>query len=112
MKRTIFTLAAMALILGASVTPTMANAMNNTVQIEDSKNDVDRMLDQYEDFVNKSISLLKKAEAGDMTAMKEYAELTKKAQALQKQLERYKGNMTPAQLARLQKIVMKLASAI
>lgn len=44
-----------------------------------------------------------------MSVMTEYASLLEKAESLQKKLESAEADMTPAQVARLNKIAMKLS---
>jgi uncharacterized membrane protein (DUF106 family) len=55
--------------------------------------------------------LLKKANAGDMSAMTEYVEMLEKAQEFQESLENADDDLTPAQLQKFNKIQMKLVNA-
>lgn len=71
----------------------------------------DALLDEYEEYLDKTIAFSKKAKAGDMSAMTEYASLIESAQSLQKKLEDAKNELTPAQAARFAKIASKFASA-
>lgn len=71
----------------------------------------DALLDEYEEYLDKTIAFSKKAKAGDMSAMTEYASLIESAQSVQKKLEDAKNELTPAQAARLSKIASKFASA-
>lgn len=71
----------------------------------------DALLDEYEEYLDKTIAFSKKAKAGDMSAMTEYASLIESAQSVQKKLEDAKNEMTPAQAARFAKIASKFASA-
>ena len=77
-----------------------------------SSADVDKLLDEYESYMNQTIKLVKKAQNGDMSAMTEYASLLEKAQSLQEKLEDFKGEMTSAQAARLTKIAAKASQAM
>lgn len=71
--------------------------------------DWDALLDEYEDYMNQTVKMAKKAQSGDMSAMTEYASLLEKAQRLQKKFENAGNDMTPAQVARLNKIATKLS---
>lgn len=69
----------------------------------------DALLDEYEDYMTQAVKMSKKAQSGDMSVMTEYASLLEKAQSLQKKLESAENDMTPAQVARLNKIATKLS---
>lgn len=69
----------------------------------------DALLDEYEDYMNQTVKMAKKAQSGDMSAMTEYASLLEKAERLQKKFENAGNDMTPAQVARLNKIATKLS---
>lgn len=69
----------------------------------------DALLDEYEDYMNQTVKMAKKAQSGDMSAMTEYASLLEKAQRLQKKFENAGNDMTPSQVARLNKIATKLS---
>ena len=103
-----------AVLMTASTSAFSAN--NNTemsgVEIVNVINDdVDDLLNAYEKYVNQYIATLAKAKNGDASAMAEYAKLLQKATDLQKKLEKVKGDMTPAQMNRLLKIMQKLNKA-
>lgn len=72
----------------------------------------DAILDEYESFVDKYIALAKKASAGDISALTEYAEYMEKAEDLADDLEDAEDEMTAAQIARYSKISMKLTNAV
>jgi type IV secretory pathway component VirB8 len=72
-------------------------------------NNWDALLDEYEDYMTQAVKMAKKAQSGDMCVMTEYASLLEKAQSLQKKLESAENDMTPAQVARLNKIATKLS---
>lgn len=76
-----------------------------------SDNNWDSVIDDYEEFIDKYIALLKKAKAGDMDAVSEYASMLSKAQSLQSKLNSAQNDLTTAQAARFSKIVTKMASA-
>ena len=71
----------------------------------------DKLLKDYEAYTDKYIKLLKKASAGDMSAMTEYVEMLEKAQNLQESLENADDDMSAAQLQKFNEIQMKLINA-
>lgn len=77
-----------------------------------SKENWDKILDEYESYCNKLAALSKKAMSGDMSAMTEYASLMEQAESLGNKLENAESDMTTAQIARLNKIASKLASSM
>lgn len=87
-----------------------------TVEVEEitagSSEDWDSVLDEYDTYCTKLASLAKKAKAGDMTAIADYASALESAQALNEKLESATGTMTAAQAARFSKIAAKMASAM
>ena len=92
---------------------------NNEARDDDSSfdetsenNNLDELLDKYEEYYDSYISLMKKAKNGDMSAVVEYGKYLKKAQELSNKLEQAKGDLTTSQLARFQKIQMKLMKAM
>ena len=89
--------------------------MDDTIPVEEKQevvasNNWDSTLDSYEKLVDKYISLAKKAQAGDMSALADYASIAEESQKLSNKLNDASG-MTPAQMARYQKITAKMASA-
>ncbi len=68
----------------------------------------DKALDNYEKAVDQYARLYKKAMAGDMSAMSEYAEFLESATKLQNELSNA-GDLSPAQASRLAKIASKMA---
>ena len=73
--------------------------------------DWDALLNAYENYVDKYISYMKKAAKGDMTALAEYPSLMEKAQEFSEKLQNAQGEMSSSQLARFNKINMKMANA-
>ena len=71
----------------------------------------DKVLADYEAYTDKYIKLLKKANAGDASAMTEYMEMLEKAQEFQESLENADDDLTAAQLQKFNKIQMKLVNA-
>ena len=82
-------------------------------ELASSKNSTnwDKVLDEYESYVNQYIVLMKKAQNGDMSAMNEYAKMLEKAQSFADKLENADDAMTPAQMARYTKITAKMTQA-
>ena len=63
-------------------------------------------------FETHPTALAKKAQAGDISAMTEYASLLESAESLQKKLENASSSLSVAQATRLNKIAAKLAKAM
>ena len=76
-----------------------------------SGKDIDALLDDYEDFVDEYIKLMKAAANGDMTAMTKYASVLESAQDVYTDLAEVQSDMTSAQVARYLKIVKKMTDA-
>ncbi|MDE6341153.1 MAG: hypothetical protein K2K93_02450 [Muribaculaceae bacterium] len=74
--------------------------------------DWDKILDEYEAYCTKLASYAKKAKAGDMSAMTEYASLLESAESLQKKLENAGSDLSVAQAGRLQKIAAKMTQSM
>lgn len=74
--------------------------------------DWDKILDEYEEFVNDYIKLFKKAQSGDMSAMTEYVSVLEDAQSLANKLEGASSDLSSSQLSRYQKILSKMTSAM
>lgn len=76
-----------------------------------SDEDFDEFLEAYENYIDKYIALLKKAQDGDYSAMADAASLMSDAQEYGEKLQKMKGNLTAAQLAKFQKLQQKLLNA-
>ena len=94
-----------------SIEETEVEEINEDSTHSNLSNDWDSVLNDYEAFVDKYIALLKKANAGDMSALTEYVSYMEKAQSLAEKLDDADDDITPAQLSRYMKISQKLASA-
>jgi hypothetical protein len=70
--------------------------------------DWDKVLDDYESYVDQYLSLIKKANKGDLSAMTEYMKCMEKAEKLEKELDEAQGDLSVAQLNRLNKINQKM----
>lgn len=73
--------------------------------------DWDEVLTSYEEYVDKYVSLVKKAAKGDAVALASYPSLMKKAEELADKLDDAEDDMSSAQLARYKKITKKLMKA-
>lgn len=73
--------------------------------------DWDSLLDSYEEYVDMYISLLKKASAGDLSAVSEYTSYMSKAQEVSQKMANATSKLSPAQLSRFNKINQKMLQA-
>lgn len=73
--------------------------------------DWDAVLDSYDSYVTKYVSLAKKAANGDITAISEYASLLESAQELSEKLNAAKSELSSSQLSRYMKITQKMTDA-
>lgn len=88
------------------------NVENSESETEESSSeDWDKVISEYEAYTDKYIKLLKKANAGDMSAMTEYVEMLEKAQGIQESLENANSEMTSEQLSKFMKVQQKLTNA-
>ena len=76
-------------------------------EVADGDNNWDELLDSYEEFVDEYISLMKKAQDGDMDAISEYTTYMQKAQKLGEKFSKAQGNMSTEQWARYTQILNK-----
>ena len=76
-----------------------------------SSSDWDAVLDEYENYVDKTIAIYKKVNNGDMNAMSEYTSLLQSSQELSSQLAQGQSSMTMAQMTRFGQISQKMANA-
>lgn len=88
-----------------------SNTSNKTST--DSKN-WNKVLDNYEDYINEYIKYYKKAKNGDISALKEYPKLMRKAEELQKSLTQAQNDnsLTTKQISRMTKIQTKMLNAL
>ena len=77
-----------------------------------SSNDWDEILDEYESYVDTMVSLYKKIQAGDESAIVEYTEALQDAQSLSNKLATAKNTMTSAQVKRYTQILNKYSKAL
>ena len=91
--------------------PTTGNAEEEYSETGDSE-DWDAILDSYESYIDQYIALYRKAMAGDMAAMTEYASFLEKATELSEKLSNAQGEMNSAQINRFVKLQGKLTSGL
>ena len=77
-----------------------------------SSSEWDDVLNDYDEYVDDYIKVMKKAANGDMDAIGESADLMQKAQSLGDKLENAKSSMNGKQINRFLKIQQKLANAV
>ncbi len=70
----------------------------------------DAVLDSYEKYVNNYVRLMKKANAGDASAMSEYPSMLQEAQEFSEKLSNAQGELTSAQMARYLRITKKMSN--
>lgn len=73
--------------------------------------DWDAVLDSYEDYVDSYISMLEKAQAGDMDALSEYPTFLQKAQELGQKMSVASSELSASQLNRYNRINQKMINA-
>lgn len=113
MKKRIITVAVMAFLMGGFCFTASANVVpaKNATEIVAGDN-IDKLLDEYEKYVDQYIMTYKKAMKGDMSAMNEYVKLAEKAQKLADKLEKTEDEMSAAQMKRYAKITEKMMKAL
>lgn len=78
---------------------------------EDGSADWDKILDEYEQYVNKYYSFAEKVSKGNPSAMADALSMSEKAASLAEKLERAEDNLSTSQANRLLKIQNKMAQA-
>lgn len=74
--------------------------------------DWDRILDDYEDYVNKYVAFVRKANDDDFSATSEYYDLLQKAEDLGNQLNEAENSLNERQVLRMTKIQNKMTEVI
>ena len=88
------------------------NANDDSYSSSTSSENWDAVLDSYESYIDQYIALYKKAQAGDMSAMSEYATFMEKAAELSEKLSNAKSDMSSAQISRFVKLQAKLTAGM
>lgn len=76
-----------------------------------SSSNYDELLKSYEKYVDKYISLMKKAKAGDASALSEYPNMLEEAQSLSEKIQNVQGDLTAEQAAKYQRLSAKMLKA-
>lgn len=92
----------------ASTTTSVSTSSSSS---SSSDENFDEFLAAYEKYINSYIALMKKANDGDVTAVAEAASMMAEAQEYSDKLQKLSGDLTPAQLAKFQKLQQKLLNA-
>lgn len=79
---------------------------------EIAANNWDDVLDEYEEYADKYISCIQKAQNGDMSAMSDLASLMETARDLGDELSNASDDLSNAQIARYTRITEKFTSAM
>ena len=74
--------------------------------------DWDKVLAEYEKYIDKYIALYRKAKNGDISAMSAYAEMLETAESYAEKLSNAEGELSVSQMSRYLKLTEKLSSAI
>lgn len=90
---------------------TAANSINAAYNAGASE-DWDAVLKEYDEYVTDYVKLYKKAMAGDMNALTQYASLLENAQQLQTKLQSAGNSMSAAQATKFNKITQKMLNAL
>lgn len=82
-----------------------------SVEESEDNEDWDAALDSYEEYVDSYILLLKKANAGDVSALSEYPSLLQKAQEMGEKVSSVSNDLSASQLSRYNRINQKMLDA-
>ena len=98
-----------------------SNLNSNDSSIDNGQNvssvgssDYDKMLDDYEEYVNQYIIFYKKAQTGDQSALTEYPAMMEKAANLQESMEKAQNEneLNSTQVARMMRIQAKMVEGM
>jgi len=86
---------------------------NTSSSVNNNSENWDEMLDDYEEYVDEYIKLLKKANNGDASVISEYSSMMNKAKDLQQSMVKAQNNneLNASQIKRMMKIQTKMANA-
>ncbi len=90
------------------------NKYSNTNNSHKGSKDWDKLLDDYEEYINQCVKIAKKMQNGDMDVMTDYADLLEKAKEFQQNLEKAKKNnfLSSSQIRRMLKIQNKMINSL
>ena len=92
--------------------PANGSDVNEVLSSSGDSSDWDSVLDSYEKYVNKLVSVSKKISNGNPSAIAEYTSLVSEAQELSEKLSGAESEMTSAQQARYLRITSKMSNAV
>lgn len=98
---------------GSSVSSSNDYDTDNDVFASSGSENWDKMLDDYEAYVDKYLDFLKKSQKGDMSALQEYPALMEKAENLEKSMKKAQDDnkLSASQIKRMTKIQTKMINA-
>ncbi|MEG1685215.1 MAG: hypothetical protein RR319_04635, partial [Bacteroides sp.] len=88
-----------------------SSSESSSENVSENVSDWDEVLNEYEEYVDSYVKLLKQAKNGDVSAITESANLMKSAESLGSKLENAKDNMSAAQVKKYMKLQEKMLSA-
>lgn len=95
-----------------SITPNEnESTLSESESASSSSEDRDAVIEEYDSFTDKYITILKKAQKGDMSMYAELAEVTEKLESLTQKIKEAKGEMSASQAAKFTKIQAKYLKA-
>ena len=94
-----------------SITPNENESTLSESESASSSEDWDAVIEEYDSFTDKYITILKKAQKGDMSMYAELAEVTEKLESLTQKIKEAKGEMSASQAAKFTKIQAKYLKA-
>jgi hypothetical protein len=94
-----------------SITPNENESTLSESESASSSEDWDAVIEEYDSFTDKYITILKKAQKGDMSMYAELAEVTEELESLTQKIEEAKGEMSASQAAKFTKIQAKYLKA-
>jgi hypothetical protein len=89
-----------------------SSADNSSVNSTSGSEDWDKILNDYDDYTNQYISLLKKSKNNDASAISEYPAMMEKANELGNSLQKGKNQLSTSQMNRMVQIQTKLMTAV
>ncbi|WP_052180796.1 DUF6591 domain-containing protein [Alistipes sp. ZOR0009] len=93
-----------------TATTTSLTGTETTAETASSEN-WDDVLNSYEEYIDQYIKLMKKANAGDMSAVSEYPAMMDKANELGEKLQNASTTLTTEQMSRFTELQTKLTNA-
>jgi len=98
--------------LKENVVSKVASNSSNSTPVVSSSTEWDEVLDEYEDYTKKYVSVYRKAMDGDPSALGEYPALMEKATKFSNKLQTSSDDLTTKQMVRMNKIQMLMLDAV